>query len=206
MGIRTRRRRLLIGLVFPLTACGQTAEAPEAGDVVTASTTAAAQDADHSPTSSTATTASSNPATATTPTTSPETTTVSDATEPAPTDDLQPASTQPTRVTDPSNGSIDPGLASIADRAVDDLADRLGVSASSITVVATELVVWPDSSLGCPRPGMEYLQVLTDGFRILLQHDATTYSYHGGGSTAEPFLCEQPDKPVTGVSPGGGDS
>jgi len=72
--------------------------------------------------------------------------------------------------------------------AVDDLAARLSVSAVDITVVTVEEVVWPDGGLGCPRPGMVYPQVLTDGLRILLAHTNMEFAYHSGG-TVEPFLC-----------------
>ncbi len=85
---------------------------------------------------------------------------------------------------------VDPALRRQIDRAAADLATRLDVEPAAIEVTAAETVVWPDSSLGCPRPGMSYLQVLTDGFRITLAHDGTVYRYHGGGKRAEPFLCE----------------
>ncbi|GAA1532366.1 hypothetical protein [Kribbella lupini] len=72
-----------------------------------------------------------------------------------------------------------------------DLAERLGVPVDDVTVVSSEEVTWPDSSLGCPQPGMMYAQVLTDGSRILLSAGGRTYEYHSGGHRA-PFLCETP--------------
>jgi hypothetical protein len=83
--------------------------------------------------------------------------------------------------------------------AVDDLAERLGVSAVDITVVTVDEVVWPDGGLGCPRPGRVYPQVLTDGLRILLAHNGAEFAYHSGG-TVEPFLCIPLDlKPQDGT-------
>ena len=38
--------------------------------------------------------------------------------------------------------------------AVDDLARRLNISPADIQVLDARAVVWPDRSLGCPRPGM----------------------------------------------------
>ncbi len=70
-----------------------------------------------------------------------------------------------------------------------DLAERLGVPVDEITLVSSEEVTWPDSSLGCPQPGMMYAQVLTSGSRITLSAGGRTYEYHSGGQRA-PFLCE----------------
>ncbi len=72
-----------------------------------------------------------------------------------------------------------------------DLARRLGVSPDRIQVVQVETVVWPDQGLGCPQPGMAYLQIPVDGLRILLAHGGRTYAYHSGG-LRPPFLCESP--------------
>lgn len=89
---------------------------------------------------------------------------------------------------------IDPNLQPLIEMAVADLAQRLGVGAAGIEVLAAYLVVWPDSSLGCPQPGMQYLQVLTDGSLILLGSGGAVYRYHTGGSQHEPFLCTTPSK------------
>lgn len=119
--------------------------------------------------------------------TGPDTTTATTGTTTT-TEGTPPETTTP----DEPGSSVDPGLRPLVDRAVADLAERLGVEEARIEVVSAELVVWPDSSLGCPRPGMQYLQVLTDGSRIRLSHDGTIYHYHTGGNTVTPFLCENP--------------
>ena len=69
-----------------------------------------------------------------------------------------------------------------------DLSSRTGAGSSEITVVRAEAVVWPDGSLGCPQPGMEYTQAQVDGSLIVLEAGGTKYSYHGGGGTP-PTLC-----------------
>ena len=73
--------------------------------------------------------------------------------------------------------------------AIADLAQRLGVAPSAITVVEVRTVVWPDGSLGCPRPGMLYPQVLKDGLLIRLMVQGREFAYHSGGARP-PFLCE----------------
>jgi hypothetical protein len=77
------------------------------------------------------------------------------------------------------------------EQAKTDLADRVGVPVDQITVVSSEEVTWPDSSLGCPEPGMMYAQVLTAGTRIVLSAGGRQYSYHSSSRRA-PFLCENP--------------
>lgn len=101
-------------------------------------------------------------------------------------------------------GERDPGLDGFVDTAVADLATRLEVEPDSIAVVSATLVTWPDSSMGCPVPGMQYLQVLQDGSLIELEHDGALYRYHTGGDRITPFLCDQPSAtpPIRGGAAG----
>jgi hypothetical protein len=72
-----------------------------------------------------------------------------------------------------------------------DLATRLNVPVDQITLISAEVVVWPDRGLGCPQPGMGYIQVQHDGLRIRLQVKDSIYHYHSGRNRP-PFLCEHP--------------
>ena len=72
-----------------------------------------------------------------------------------------------------------------------DLAQRLGVAPVDIEVLSVQATTWTDSSMGCPQPGMDYLQVLVDGLFIQLGYDGLAYNYHSGGNQP-PFLCETP--------------
>lgn len=69
-----------------------------------------------------------------------------------------------------------------ADRAVmaakQDLASRVGVDVEDVQIAEIEAVEWPDSSLGCPEPGKMYLQVITSGYRVVLQAQGQTFEYH----------------------------
>ena len=76
------------------------------------------------------------------------------------------------------------------ERAKQDLAVRLSISADQIVLTDFQEITWPDSSLGCPQPGMAYTQVTVDGISIQLQVGDRVYSYHGNGSQP-PFLCER---------------
>ena len=74
---------------------------------------------------------------------------------------------------------LDPASARVQ-ATVSDLAERLGVSASDVHIVEAVAVTWGDSSLGCPQPGMQYLQNITDGSLVILNVDGIEYRYTGG--------------------------
>lgn len=61
---------------------------------------------------------------------------------------------------------------------IQDLSQREEIAPETISVVSFEEVTWRDSSLGCPRPGMQYLQVLTEGFKVVLAAEGEQYDYH----------------------------
>lgn len=82
------------------------------------------------------------------------------------------------------------GMQNLVDEAIQDLADRLSISADKISLVEATEVVWPDASLGCPQPEMLYKQVPEDGAQIVLMVEETAYEYHSGG-TRGVFLCEK---------------
>ncbi len=64
------------------------------------------------------------------------------------------------------------------DLAKQDLAKRKGIATDRISVVTVTAVQWPTSALGCPQPGTMYSQIVTPGYRILLEADGVTYEYH----------------------------
>jgi hypothetical protein len=66
----------------------------------------------------------------------------------------------------------------MVDMVTQDLAQRLRVDASAIRVVNVEGVEWSNSALGCPEPGMNYLTVITPGYRIILEANGSEHTYH----------------------------
>lgn len=80
--------------------------------------------------------------------------------------------------------------AAIVEIAKKDLAKRLKVRPESIELAKpVESVTWPDTSLGCPEPGMMYAQVLTPGYRFTLQSGGKLYRYHTGKDVVK--LCKK---------------
>jgi hypothetical protein len=75
------------------------------------------------------------------------------------------------------------------DAAKAELAKRLSVAAGEIQVVRTEAVDWPDASMGCPKPGKMYAQVVTPGYKVLLSAGGKQYDYRATSAVA--ILCEK---------------
>ena len=93
--------------------------------------------------------------------------------------------------TKPRVGPLDARMQDFVERASKDLAARLAVDADQIELVEAIYVTWRDSSLGCSRPGMQYMQALVEGTRITLRNAGKIYHYHGGKNNP-PSLCEKP--------------
>jgi hypothetical protein len=117
-----------------------------------------------------------------------------------------PSDSTPTTLVPPQQGDSTPmppdlqtpaasGLENLIEQAKQDLAQRLTIPTSQITLVEATAVEWSDSSLGCPQPGMEYLQVITPGYRILLEAGGTQYEYHSNRD-AYVVYCENMKPPT----------
>ena len=66
--------------------------------------------------------------------------------------------------------------ANMRDLAFADLEQRIpGVK---IDVINAEYTEWPDGSLGNPQPDTAYTQVITPGFKIMLEAGGQQYEYH----------------------------
>lgn len=72
------------------------------------------------------------------------------------------------------------------------LAEKLGISTEEVTVVSSEEVDWPDTSLGCPQPGMMYAQVITPGYRIILEAQGQQYEAHTDRVGGQVVFCSAP--------------
>jgi hypothetical protein len=84
----------------------------------------------------------------------------------------------------------DKALEPYVEQAKDDLLQRLpSLSVDQIEVVEAKAVVWPDAAMGCPQPGMVYIQVPVDGLLVRLRVKGQLFNYHGGGPRGL-FLCE----------------
>jgi hypothetical protein len=79
---------------------------------------------------------------------------------------------------------------SIADLAIETLAADLKIPKDTITVESVTEVDWRNSSLGCPKPGMAYLDVITSGHKVTLRANGQVYNVHEADNKA--FVCKLP--------------
>src|SRR5262245_13031868 len=83
-------------------------------------------------------------------------------------------------------------MATAEDRAQDDavalarktLADELKTAAADAQLEKVEAVEWSDTSLGCPEKGKMYAQMITPGYRVVLQANGRSHEVHVGGNRA----------------------
>jgi hypothetical protein len=83
-----------------------------------------------------------------------------------------------------------------------DLAQRLGVAEEEITVKSLKGMQWPDTSLGCPQPGMMYAQVVTPGYRVVLEVDSQVYEAHTDEGQSAVWCEEEVSAMVVAPVPG----
>jgi len=59
--------------------------------------------------------------------------------------------------------------------AVKRLAFDLAVPEANFILIALEPIDWPDTSLGCPKPGYMYAQVITSGYKVTFELGRMSY-------------------------------
>jgi hypothetical protein len=89
----------------------------------------------------------------------------------------------------------------MVDLSRENLSQMLKISIDQIVTVKVESAIWPDASLGCPKKGVAYIQVLTPGFLVRLEAEGEQYLYHTDESEAV-ILCMRDTLPVFPVTPG----
>lgn len=71
-----------------------------------------------------------------------------------------------------------PAERQMTDLSIENLVRKLNIDAGQVRVIKVSKVIWRDASLGCPKPGIDYIQVETPGYSITLEADGKTYEYH----------------------------
>ena len=73
--------------------------------------------------------------------------------------------------------------------AIDIVAAQTGAAPEQISIRSEEAVQFSDSSLGCPSPGMSYLQVITPGYKVLAEYGGKIYDVRVAGSRG--MVCDR---------------
>ncbi|MXY93221.1 MAG: hypothetical protein F4Y42_07180 [Caldilineaceae bacterium SB0664_bin_27] len=91
----------------------------------------------------------------------------------------------------------DDAMTLLIERAKEDLVQATGADSGAITVLSTEEVEWSDSSLGCPDPDTMYAQVITPGYKIVLESGGNTFNYHTATDPEGPLVqCTEDGTPA----------
>lgn len=69
-----------------------------------------------------------------------------------------------------------------------DLASQLGVEVEAIAVVSSDPEQWPDACLDAAKPGTVCAQVITPGFKLVLESGGAQYEYHTDEGTRAVLL------------------
>lgn len=69
-----------------------------------------------------------------------------------------------------------------------DLANRLTIDIEQVSLIEAVDLIWPDASLGCPKPGKVYALGRVPGYRVRLEVNGVEYNYHMD-QTGQFVLC-----------------
>jgi hypothetical protein len=79
--------------------------------------------------------------------------------------------------------------------ALADLSARAGrsLTLADLTSWSWSQTNYPDSSLGCPQPGVGYLQVITPGYRFIFEYNGATFDYRVSANNNTVIRCSGPE-------------
>lgn len=109
---------------------------------------------------------------------------------------ILPGAKAPIDMTPISPDEMPSSLQPIVQKAISELAESLSIDADQILILSAKSVTWSDSSLGCPQPGMNYMQVLTEGYQVILVAKDAQFNYHANKNGYGNF-CENPSPPYS---------
>ena len=67
--------------------------------------------------------------------------------------------------------------------------ERSGANLQDLVVIEETAVRFPDSSLGCPQPGMSYMQVITPGHKVVVKYADQLFDVRVAGQRA--IICAE---------------
>ncbi len=75
-----------------------------------------------------------------------------------------------------------------------DVAEALNLSPEELRLVSVKSVEWSDASLGCPQPGEVYAQVITPGWQLIFEDEASNrYDVRAPKAATTFVICEDRD-------------
>jgi hypothetical protein len=86
----------------------------------------------------------------------------------------------------------------VRSKVIADAARRAATGTEAITIVSSQVVQWPDGSLGCPEPDEIYPQSPVAGYRVSVKAKGRAYDYrvglpaHATDAQMQIRVCEVP--------------
>lgn len=74
-------------------------------------------------------------------------------------------------------------------KALDTAQQFSGSSAEALTLSEWKSATWNDSSLGCPKEGMMYTQVITPGYSFIFEVEGDTIEVHTNETGSSAVVC-----------------
>jgi len=99
-------------------------------------------------------------------------------------------------------GTMDEGMpAELVERSVAHIASRLPADAGRVRVLRTEPMERADSALGCPAPDRSYTQVITPGYRLVLEAGEAEYAIHTDTGDRAVLCRNRQPEPIPQAAP-----
>lgn len=67
------------------------------------------------------------------------------------------------------------------------LAEQVGEG--DFTLTSSEGIHWSDASLGCPKEGFGYAQVITPGYKLIFELEGVSYPVHTNADGSHMVIC-----------------
>lgn len=88
----------------------------------------------------------------------------------------------------------EPTSVSVSHAAQEFLAAQTGIDLGAMEVVSIEEVEWPNGALGCPQPGQMYMEVITPGYRVVIEAEGETYQIHTNHDGSSVVICDSEEQ------------
>lgn len=107
---------------------------------------------------------------------------------------IDPTATAQPPVSEREQVPIPESMQAFVEQILADAAAQSGAAREAVFVVSIENVMWNSAAIGCPQPDFAYAQVVTNGYRILVDAAGTTMSYHTNGTRRFIYCENAPDQ------------
>lgn len=105
----------------------------------------------------------------------------------------QPEATLPAEEEETAAPALDSASEAVAGMVLQMLMQQLGVDAGAIEVTAVEAVDWPDACLGISQPDVMCAQVITPGYRVMVEVNGVEYEVHTDATGQQIVLASAPE-------------